>query len=75
MRAFARGLLALALLLAPLAALRPAPAATMPICTADGGVRHVPDPLAPASAGHAHCDPCLVAPPALPAPAQAPHRP
>mgnify|MGYP006976760338 CR=1 FL=1 len=61
-----RILLALALLLAPFSAQSP-PAATMPICAADGGVRHVPDPLAPAGPAHALCDACLVVPPALPA--------
>jgi hypothetical protein len=64
----ARVLLALALLLAPFGAWQAAPAATMPICSADGGVRQVPDPLAPALPAHAHCEACLAAPPALPAP-------
>jgi hypothetical protein len=64
-----RLLLALALLLAPLGAWQAAPAATMPVCNAEGGVRLVPfDPAAPALSPHAHCDACLVAPPALPAP-------
>lgn len=67
LRLTGRVLLALALLLAPLSAWRAASAATMPICAADGGVRHVPDPLAPAAPSHALCDACLVVPPALPA--------
>jgi hypothetical protein len=69
----ARGLLALVLLLAPLGAWRAAPAAGLPVCTADGGVRlvpdpAVPDPTAPGALGHGHCDACLVVPPALPVP-------
>ena len=69
----ARGFLALALLLAPLGIWHSAPAATMPICAAEGGVKQVPDPLAPtplppAGPAHAHCDACLAAPPALPVP-------
>ncbi|MDO9708795.1 hypothetical protein [Paracraurococcus lichenis] len=67
-----RVLLALALLLAPLTGQRAA-SATMPVCTADGGVRHVPDPFAPAP--HGHCDACLVVPAALPVPPVALRRP
>ncbi|WP_431271337.1 hypothetical protein [Dankookia sp. P2] len=64
-----RLLLGLALLLAPLAARQVAPVATIPVCTAEGGVRHIPDPLAPAVPGHDHCEACLAGPPALPVPA------
>jgi len=64
----ARAILALALLLAPLGAWRAAPAAGLPICTADGGVRLVPDPEAPALPAATHCDACLLATPALPLP-------
>jgi|GEM_PF-5885536 len=62
-----RVLLAVALLLAPLSGWWGVPAAAMPICAADGGVRHVPDPLAPAAPSHPLCDACLAVPPALPA--------
>ena len=68
-RVVARALLALALLLAPLAGWQAAPAATIAICAADGGAKQVPDPLAPAAPAHVHCEACLVAPPALPVPA------
>ncbi|MFC7475754.1 hypothetical protein ACFQS7_15380 [Dankookia sp. GCM10030260] len=68
-RCLARALLALALLLGPLAGRQAAPAATIPVCTAEGGTRQLPDPLAPAVPAHVHCDACLVAPPALPVPA------
>ncbi|MCO6414684.1 hypothetical protein JYK14_00625 [Siccirubricoccus sp. KC 17139] len=61
-------LLTLALLLAPFGALRPVAAALLPICTAEGGVRLVPDPDAPAPPHAVHCDACLVAAPALPVP-------
>lgn len=67
LRLTGRVLLALALLLAPVLPGRAAPAAAMPICAADGGVRHAPDPLAPAAPSHNLCDACLVVPPALPA--------
>ena len=66
--AVARAWLALALLLAPLGAWSAPPVATIAICAAEGGIRHVPDPLAPATPAHAHCDACLAAPPALPVP-------
>ncbi|WP_165943403.1 hypothetical protein [Roseicella aquatilis] len=66
--ALGRALLALALLLAPFGIGQAAPVATLPICGADGGLRHLPDPAAPALPAHAHCDACLVAPPALPVP-------
>jgi hypothetical protein len=65
----ARALLALALLLAPLAGRQAAPAATIAICAAGGGEKQVPDPLAPAAPMHVHCEACQVAPPALPVPA------
>lgn len=74
-RLTARLLLGLALLLAPLGAWRTAPAATIPVCAAEGGVRHVPDPLAPAAPAHLHCDACLVAPPAMPVPEAGLRRP
>jgi hypothetical protein len=63
------------MLLAPLAAWQAAPAAGIPVCSVDGGVRHVPDPLAPAQPLHAHCEACLVVPPALPVAAMAPQPP
>jgi hypothetical protein len=63
-----RALLALALLLAPLGAWRAAPAAAMPVCAAEGGVRLVPDPFAPSEPPARHCDACLTASPALPVP-------
>jgi hypothetical protein len=63
-----RALLALALLIAPFGTGHALPASAMPICAAEGGTRLLPDPLAPAFPLHAHCDACLVAPPALPAP-------
>jgi hypothetical protein len=68
-RFLARALLALALLLVPLGTWQAAPAATIAVCAAGGGVKQVPDPSAPAAPAHVHCDACLVAPPALPVPA------
>lgn len=68
----ARALIVLALLFAPL--LSPAggrlamPAAAMPICLAGGGIRLVPDPMAPALPAPVHCDACLATPPTLPVP-------
>ena len=35
----------------------------------------MPDPLAPAAPAHAHCEACLVAPPALPVPPAGLHCP
>lgn len=67
-RLLTRALLALALLLVPLAGRPMAPAATIAICAAEGGVKQVPDPAAPAAPAHVHCDACLIAPPALPVP-------
>jgi hypothetical protein len=74
-RVVARALLALALLLAPLAGWQAAPAATIAICAAGGGAKQVPDPLAPAAPAHVHCNACVIAPPALPVPAAGLHRP
>jgi hypothetical protein len=68
-RCLARALLALALLLGPPGLRQPAPAATIAICAAGGGVTQVPDPAAPTAPAHAHCDACLVAPPVMPVPA------
>ena len=70
-----RLVLALALLLAPLAKWQAAPAATIAICAAGGGARQVPDPSVPAAPAHVHCDACLVAPPAMPVPAAGLRRP
>ncbi|WP_187830379.1 hypothetical protein [Siccirubricoccus phaeus] len=63
-----RLLLALALLLEPFGAPHPVAAALLTICAAEGGVRLVPDPDAPALPAALHCDACLVAVPALPVP-------
>ena len=68
-RSLVRPLLALALLLGPPGVRQAAPAATIVVCAAEGGVKQVPDPSAPAAPAHAHCDACLVAPPAMPVPA------
>jgi hypothetical protein len=66
--ALPRALLALALLLAPLGVWRAVPAAATPVCAAEGGVRLLPDPFAPALPPAGHCDACLIATPALPVP-------
>lgn len=74
-RATSRVLLALALLLAPLRGWagpwQAVPAAALPICSAAGGPRHIPDPTAPALPMAAHCDACLILCPALPVPGAA----
>ncbi|MEN0072754.1 MAG: hypothetical protein AAGC69_00125 [Paracraurococcus sp.] len=43
----------------------------VPICSAAGGPRHIPDPTAPALPMAAHCDACLILCPALPVPGAA----